>query len=205
MWRRVSRRWSTIVASSEPDSPRFVPVADGTILLPDRFITTGHAGGDDPKVRLSFEVVDGVPQCRRVEITAVDGGREVRASDVHSVHLDHLLEQIYSRVGLALVSGSAPASPALHVGEQRWTFGDAGVLAAVRSARKGRPRRMTPALLAEVAAIYREHINDTPSAEIARRFSVSARTARLYVQRAREAGLLGGSIPGRAGEAEEGS
>ena len=61
---------------------------------------------------------------------------------------------------------------------------------------------MTPALLAEVAAIYREHLNGTPSAEIARLLNVSARTARLYVQRAREAGLLGGSIPGRAGEAE---
>jgi len=32
--------------------------------------------------------------------------------------------------------------------------------------------------------------------------NVSARTARLYVQRARELGLLGGSIPGRAGEAK---
>ncbi|HEV7450108.1 MAG TPA: hypothetical protein VGO16_01695 [Pseudonocardiaceae bacterium] len=159
-------------------------------MLLDRFGSTGHAGEDDPTVQLSFEVVAGKPQCRRVEIVAADGGREVRPSDVHSVHLEHVLELIYSRVS------------AVHTGEQRWALGGEGVLDAVRSARKGRPRTMTPALLSEVATIYREHVNGTPSAEVARRFSVSDRTARLYVQRAREAGLLGSSIPGRAGETE---
>jgi Sigma-70, region 4 len=135
-------------------------------------------------------VVAGVPQCRRVEIIAADGGREVRPSDVHSVHVEHVLELIYSKVS------------AVRTGEHHWTLGGLGVLAAVKSARKGRPRKMTPALLAEVAAIYREHVDGTPSAEIARRFGVTARTARLYVQRARQAGLLGDSIPGRAGETE---
>lgn len=183
--------WSTTVASSEPDSPRYVPVGDGTIMLLDQFDSTGHAGEDDPTVRLSFEVVAGEPQCRRVEIIAADGGRQVRPSDVHSVHLKHVLELIYSRVS------------AERTGEHCWTLGGAGVLAAVKSARKGRPRKMTPALLAEVAAIYREHVDDMPSAKIARRFGVSDRTARLYVQRAREAGLLGGSIPGRSGEAKD--
>lgn len=165
-------------------------------MLPDRFTTTGRAGEDDPTVRLSFEVVAGVPQCRRLEITAADGGREVRPSDVHSIHVDNVLELIYSRTGIPVENGNGL--------EQSWsgTPGGAGVLEAVRTARKGRPRTMTPALLAEVAAIYREHLDGTPSAEVARRFSVTARTARLYVQRAREAGLLGGSIPGRAGETE---
>lgn len=192
----VRRRWSTTVASSDPDSPQFVPFADGTIMLPDRFITTGRAGEDDPTVRLSFEVVTGVPQCRRVEITAADGGREVRPSDVHSIHVDNVLESVYSRTGIPVENGNGL--------EQSWsgTLGGEGVLEAVRAARKGRPRTMTPALLAEVATIYRDHVDGTPTAEIKRRFKVSDRTARLYVQRAREAGLLGGSIPGRAGEAK---
>ncbi|MGH3709456.1 MAG: hypothetical protein ACRDRQ_15435, partial [Pseudonocardiaceae bacterium] len=80
--------WSTTVATSEPDSPRFVPVGDGTIMLLDRFVSTGHAGEHDPTVRLSFEVVAGEPQCRRVEILAADSGRQIRPSDVHSVHLE---------------------------------------------------------------------------------------------------------------------
>lgn len=191
----VSRQWVTTVASSEPDGPRFVPFRDdGKIMVPDRFVSTGLAGEDDPTIRLSFAMVDGVPQCRRVEITATDGGREVRPSDVHSVHLEDVLEHIYLRVALVVHDGSGL--------DQSWsgTFGGEGIREVVRSARKGRPRKMTTALLAEVATVYREHVTGTPTAEIARRFEVSARTARLYVQRARQAGLLGGSIPGRAGE-----
>jgi transposase len=190
----VSRRWTTTVASSDPDGPQLVPLGDGKFMVGDRFVSTGLAGEHDPTVRLSFAVVDGVPQCRRVEITATDGGREVRPSDVHSVHLEHVLELVYSKVTFAVHDGSGL--------EQSWsaTLGGEGVLEAVRSARKGRPRKMTPALLAEVATIYREHVTGTPSAEVARRFEVTARTARLYVQRARQAGLLGDSIPGRAGE-----
>jgi hypothetical protein len=190
----VSRRWTTIVASSEPDSPRLVPLGDGKFMVGDRFVSTGLAGEHDPTVRLSFAVADGVPQCRRVEITATDGGREVRPSDIHSVHLEHVLELIYSKVTFTVHDGSGP--------EQSWTPGGAGVREAIRSARKGRPRTMTRALLAEVAEIYRNHVDGTPTAEIKRRFKVSDRTARLYVQRARQAGLLGGSIPGRAGETE---
>lgn len=191
----VRRRWTTIVASSDPDGPRLVPlVEDGKFMVGDRFVSTGLAGEHDPTVRLSFALVDGVPQCRRVEITATNGGREVRPSDMHSLHLEHVLELIYPQVTLTVHDGSGL--------EQSWsaTLGGEGVREAVRSARKGRPRTMTPALLAEVAEIYREHVDGTPSAEIARRFKVSARTARLYVQRARQTGLLGGSIPGRAGE-----
>lgn len=190
--------WSTTAASSEPDSPRLVPVADGMIMLPDRFVTTGRRDEDDPAVRLWFEMVAGVPQCRRMEIAATEGGREIRPSDVHSIHLDHVLELVYSRIGISVENGTGL--------EQSWSGkpGGAGVLAAVRATRKGRPRTMTPALLAAVAETYREHIAGTPSAEVARRFSVSARTARLYVQRARQAGLLGTSTPGQAGETIEG-
>jgi hypothetical protein len=165
-------------------------------MLPDRFVATGIADEDDPIVRVSFEVVAGIPQCRRMEIIAIDGGREVRPTDVHSVHLADVLELVYSQIGLVEHDGS-------------WTLslGGAGVRAAVRSARKGRPRTMTPELLGEVAAIYREHVDGgTPTAEVARRFSVASRTARLYIKKARDSGLLGGSIPGRAGEiAKEGN
>jgi transposase len=191
----VSRRWVTIIASSEPDSPQFVPLGDdGKYMVPDPLLSTGLAGEHEPTIRLSLVVVDGVPQCRRVEITATDGGREVRPSDVHSLHLEHVLEQIYRKVALAVHDGSGL--------DPSWsgTFGDEGIREVVRSARKGRPRKMTSALLAEVATVYRQHVTSTPTAEIARRFEVSDRTARLYVQRARQAGLLGGSIPGRAGE-----
>jgi len=192
----VSRRWETTVASSELGSPQFVPLADGKIMLPDRFVTTGYASDSDPVVRLWFEVVAGVPQCRRLEITAPEGGREIQPSDVHSIHVVDVLELIYSRTGIPVENGSGL--------EQSWsgTPGGEGVLRVVRSARKGRPRKITPELLAAVAETYREHIDaGTPSAAVARRFDVAPRTARLYVQRAREAGLLGGSIPGRAGEA----
>jgi len=61
----------------------------------------------------------------------------------------------------------------------------------LHDARKGHgARRLTPALLAEVAQVYRARIDDRPTAAVAAAFGVAHRTAALYVQRAREAGLL---------------
>jgi len=58
----------------------------------------------------------------------------------------------------------------------------------------------------QVAAAYREALGVTPRGpmgELARRLGVSKATARRWVQRARDMGLLGASQPGRAGEKPE--
>jgi hypothetical protein len=59
---------------------------------------------------------------------------------------------------------------------------------------------VTPALLAEVARVYRENLDGNPTEAVAKYTGREHRTAALYVQRARKAGLLGPTSPGRKGE-----
>lgn len=59
----------------------------------------------------------------------------------------------------------------------------------------------------QVATAYRAALATSPRApmkELARRLSTSEATARRWVQRARDMGLLGASQPGKAGELSEG-
>lgn len=63
------------------------------------------------------------------------------------------------------------------------------------------PRRtITDDLLREVAAVYRREIDHAPTVAVGRHLGVAMRTARLYVRRARDAGHLGESLWGKAGE-----
>jgi len=74
-------------------------------------------------------------------------------------------------------------------------------MAVVAGHRKRRPRKLTDAVLAEVAALYRQHAaSGKPAEVIARRFQVSTRSARVYVAKCRERRLLGPAVAGRAGE-----
>jgi hypothetical protein len=71
-------------------------------------------------------------------------------------------------------------------------------LAAVMTARKGKGKRsLTPAFLARVADIYRANLADGPTRAVRATFMVSERTASDYVQRARRAGLLPPTTPGK--------
>ena len=55
-------------------------------------------------------------------------------------------------------------------------------------------------MLREVAETYRREIDGTPTAAVGDHLGVAIRTARLYVRRARDAGLLGEALSGKAGE-----
>ena len=67
--------------------------------------------------------------------------------------------------------------------------------------RRATRRRVTDALLREVADTYRANIGRAPTAAVAEAFDVSYRTAGDYVRQARDRHYLGESIKqGKAGE-----
>jgi transposase len=68
---------------------------------------------------------------------------------------------------------------------------------AYRDGQKRARRKVNDELLTEVAALYRDTINDGPWRAIAERFGVSETTAGRYVMLARKAGLLPKTAPGR--------
>jgi hypothetical protein len=67
-------------------------------------------------------------------------------------------------------------------------------------ARQRRPegyRQITPELLKGVAEVYRRHIDGAPTQAVAKTFGVKPRMASVYVDRARQAGLLPQTTQGK--------
>ena len=89
-----------------------------------------------------------------------------------------------------------------HGAESEWPSGAAQRQAVreVREVRAGRKVKVTDELLREVAEVYRANVENYPTQAVANHFDRQPRTARLYVQRARDAGFLGPAIQGKAGE-----
>ncbi len=178
----------------------------GDRVLPATFQLEMQRENGTPDLFLNFEVRDGVPQCRRAELRSTEEGREVLSSDLRGVRLEDLLELAVVQAAIAVV-GPEEGRPvgALRMittqEERRQT------LSQTRTIRRGARRRVTEArrrvtedLLREVAQVYRDNIDSNPTAAVQRHTGRAHRTAALYVQQAREAGFLGASIRGKAGE-----
>jgi hypothetical protein len=171
------RFWSEIPGGKEY-------VAVGAVHLPPSF--TAHYAEDDagaPDVAITFEVRDGVPQCREVRITATDGGHEVRHSGIVGVRIEDALDQAIKN--LLLGDRDKPGAVRTAVRESE-------------AARSSRRVVITEALLGEVSEVYRSHIGHKPTQAVADHFGKSHRTAALYVDRARKAGLLPETGQGKA-------
>lgn len=182
--RRIRRRLGTVGYVEHPSEQ----VRIGDRLIPPWVDVVMPGAGGQPRLTLRFEVIDKIPQCREVRIASVDGGREVRPSDLKAVHVTQMLEEIFAWLSMRVVEEGDEQITAV----EEWD--EQAQITAVRdiaAARKGRHvRKVTPELLAEVAQIYRENIAGNPTQAVATAFGVSKRTASLYVQRAREAGHL---------------
>jgi hypothetical protein len=68
---------------------------------------------------------------------------------------------------------------------------------AVYEARKARRGPVSRAALEEVAKVYREHLEASPTRAVSLLLGYSERTAARRVQQAREAGLLPATTPGK--------
>jgi len=184
----------------DDDEDTWVKVGDRD--LPARFalVYRPAKGADEPAWTVEFHVQDGVPQCRHVGLSSTVNGREIRSADLRALRIEDLLEGASANVAARrVVDDDGSARMVRDLGSWR------DVTRAVRGARRNARRKVTDEVLREVARVYRENVGDNPTAAVARHLGesdqpVPDRTARLYVRRARDAGFLGQSIPGKAGE-----
>ena len=157
------------------------------VKLPRVFVACFPDDRSGPELHLRFEVRSGIPQCREVALRSMPGGREVRPADIRSVDVEHFLEVACQMVAphvssLAVLAEDGMEHP--HAGP-----GHAEVTSGVARARRNTRRQLSDDRLPEVADVYRANPS-RPSAAVADHFGLEARTARLYVRRARDAGLL---------------
>jgi hypothetical protein len=179
--RTIRGDWWTATTTT-PDDVRI-----GDRLVPTAINVDCPGDGHQPALHLRLEVVDGVPQCRELRIVSVPGGREVRPVDLGAVR--EWVEELFAAFAARVVEDDADGVAA--VVEVPFGPSHDGAVSLLHDARKGQgARRITPALLAEVVEVYRAHVDERPTAAVAAAFGVAHRTAALYVQRAREAGLL---------------
>ena len=153
---------------------------------------------DEPIVEIHFAVIDGVPQCRAVVASAIKGKRELRASDLRALPVEDILENVSAQLAEQLTTGDEGTERRVRrplVDEWR-----RGSISAIRGARRQGRRRVTDDALREVADVYRANLDGNPTDAVRAHLGVADRTARLWVRRARDAGFLGESLRGKAGE-----
>jgi hypothetical protein len=119
----------------------------------------------------------------------VEGGREVRSSDLRGVEVEALIEAI---VPLFTLDGAWHEDGSFE-GVEYLADSDSEhfrkARRAVQQVRRSARRRVTPELLGKVAEVYRDN-PERPAESVELAFGVSARTAFRYIAEARERGLL---------------
>jgi hypothetical protein len=160
---------------------------DSHLKLPRHFVACFPDDRGGPELHLRFEVSAGVPYCREVALRSIPGEREVRPVDIRSIDLE-----LYLEVACQMVTPHVSALPVLGEGGLQYPDVPADPQQVARSlsrARRNTRRKIADDKLPEVAEVYRAN-PDRPSAAVADHFGIERRTARLYVRRARDAGLL---------------
>ena len=191
------------VGQADPGDP-----LKGAVLVASEFMAVVDDLDGSAPVTLFFEVRDGVPQCRRVEIASHPDGREVRSTDLRKVKIEDTMEAAVRHVTMVWEESgrSAPdADSGATMTAYRQVRGETPeqqqrAIARSREARRESRRKVTPELLQEVARVYRENVDGNPTMAVAEFTNREHRTAALYVKRARDAGLLGATSPGKKGE-----
>ncbi len=165
----------------------------GDRLVPKRVDAHFPGVGGQPSIHFAIEVIDGLPQCRDVRITSVEGGREVRTLDFKAVRLGDWVEDVLAAFAGKIESEEKGVITVGYTGETQ-----AGAVSAMHDSRKGRgARRITPEFLTEVAEVYRAHFDDRPLKAVARAYGVQDRQASNYVERCRDEGLLPKTTKGK--------
>jgi hypothetical protein len=161
----------------------------GSRVVPRKIYAAIEGGRDEPDVAMIIEVRQGLPVCTEVRLVSRAEGPEIRAKDLKSVPILDWTDEIVAECswvrmqsgGIVQVSGKG------HRDVDRRN---------VARARIGRPR-VSPKHLERVARVYREHVDDRPTHAVWRAFGGSYRTAARNIERARAAGLLPPTAPGK--------
>ena len=167
----------------------YVPVED--LLLPAWLEFEAEGDEGQPSSLGRVEVRNGRPALVEFRVWSRPGEPEVRHSDLRQAEPAALIDllaafatQVFHEDSRGFVWYPEPGS------EQQ-----AEVIAQVRGARGN--RRLTHAFLERVAGVYRANLEHAPTLAVQRHFVVSPRMASSYVQKARRAGLLPLTTPGK--------
>lgn len=156
-----------------PATPR-VRVVD--VWLPQRVDAVLYGGVRSARVELTIEVRNGVPGYTRVQLSTPETVEQqiipkdmTLARDQLNYWLDMIVEAVAQPTEAETIAAPAWADRTV-------------TRSSVASARRPQRRKITPALLADVADLYRANITGNPIEAIRRAFSCSTRTAARYVE-----------------------
>jgi len=168
----------------------------GDRLLPSELEVQFPGAQDQPALRMQLAVVNGVPQCRSLTIESKPGAREVRTLDMRAVALEDWIEKLYSLTATVIVEEGPDGD--MTTGVRTWDQKELRRTArTIQQARAVSRRKITPAFLADVAKVYRAHVDERPVEAVQATFGGSYRTAAMYVQRARAAKELPPTTQGK--------
>lgn len=154
------------------------------LLPPWADVTVTDPGGQWEMV-LRLEVIDSVPRCRSLSLTAKDPCTLITDASLRRVSVEDITRRVYQAIGARITTRRGSLAVVEGLGDQSRE----GWPTALRMSRR-RTRKITPDFLAEVARVYRDHIADTPTKAVSEAFDVSTRMASVYVRQARDLGLL---------------
>lgn len=164
----------------------FVIVGDRKVPRLIEVVAPGSPEGDDPAMRMTIEMVDGIPRCTLVEVTMRPGRRGVQSHDLRDVRLDYWIEQLVSAASSRVIFAAEGVVSAFFGDGREW---EQEARKAVRAMQRSGRRKVNSDHLKRVAAVYKEH-GDKPVQAVTLAFGTSYRTAARWVQKARAEGLL---------------
>jgi hypothetical protein len=177
----------------------------GRYVIPREFAVMFDPGSPAPKVFLRV-VVDEQRRAEVLELLVLrrPEGSPVSGAALREIPVDRILTDAMEEAAFEAVVGEDGAPKVVRVKDRPGA--GAGLFSAYREA-TGKPRkqRVTTSRLREVAEVYRVASTTKrgrPKQAVAEAFHVSSSTASRWIRTARERGLLGEAIPGRAGERE---
>lgn len=168
----------------------------GDAVLPRRF-TARFEFPEDHDVELEIGVEGGTPVCESIRIVRNPGRPSLTGAEMKRLPLANWIAMAATGVAMTRtedafppgVTGWEPASE----GDQEHIFADVE--------KRQRRRVIDDSLLRDVARVYRANVDTgAPTDAVREQFHVAGSTAARYVKLARQAGHLGESTPGKAGE-----
>ena len=164
----------------------------GDVTVPRVAIYAHDGDVGEPDLEVTFEVREGRPECVDFHVRAKPDGRGIRTADLEMVtNLDAIAVNLYAAVA------PVPGGSAFNWMWRQTQENVDQARRAVYEARKARRGPVSRAALEEVAKIYREHVDASPTRAVSLLLGYSERTAARRVQQARDAGLLPATTPGK--------